>query len=286
MSYKQRRAQRQAARIENKAKKQDREQDRKDKKVELRQGRRTDRMNRKQDRKDLGVLNSMRENTNEPMESKVLQAEESQEKNAGRTDLTPMEATKGLNYLKRRGKTPITETDPKIIGAQVMDAREQEIAEKNKATRAEMEGLNWGADESERDLEELPDLEDSHEDIMEEEFDSFGFNQSDEDYLDPDTVGALYAVGQAGVEKYRQNQFKQGKKAFGKTQKQWEAEQARKKAIAADPSQDKSIINEMLRKGEDVATKQTIKDYTPQIIVVSIVIIAAVVFAYYKGSKK
>lgn len=282
-NYKQRKAKRQEARQALKLTKATRRQDRRDKRVELKQERRTGRMNRKQDRKDVKMQGSLYREEETP-QSPVLAKEQAIQETEGATTLNPLQATKAVRFLTKRGRTP--QKDHATLATQVIEEREKQVKERNEEDNRQLKGLF--ADAAPEDMpeeEEFPDLEDTEEDIMIEEEEEFGFNQSEEDYLDPATVGVIYNVAKSGADKVRERQFAQGKKWMGMTQKQWEAKQAEKKAIEEGKKVDPSVINAMIKTADDDITRQTIRDYMPFIIGGSILIIAGIAYAYYKGRK-
>lgn len=214
------------------------------------------------------------------------------------TNLTLQQQTKAANYLKRRKRQP--EKEPDLLAAQVAEERAREIEQRNAAQIAEIKAANqtratnqnWGLEEGE-DMEEVeqdenlefPDFDDTHEDILEEEEQTFSFDGDEDNYLDPDTLGVVLKASEAATDKYREKRFKEGKKWMGKTKKQWEAEQARKKAVAEGDTEKETAIEAAKRAAEDETIKATKRSYTNEMWAAGIILVLVGVYLYYAGKK-
>ena len=234
-------------------------------------------------------------NGNENTERSRLAEVDAAQENTGNEEITLQQQIKGANYLKRRNRTP--ETTPDMIAAQVAEERQREIEQRNAGQIAEIKAANegknqnWGLEEGEtmeeeinEDLE-LPDMDDTHEDILEEEEMTFGFDGNEDNYLDPDTLGILLKGGQAAADKYRQKRFKEGKKYFGKTQKQWEAEEARKLKVSEGDRASETAIEAALREAEQEAIKAAKKSYTNEMWAAGILLVLVGFYLYSAGKK-
>ena len=263
-------------------------------KIERRQDRKDAKMNRKQDRRDtrlklrkgdqndsLGNWNTQPEDATP--ENPVLQREIATEETLRRgTGLTPVQRSKAQRYIdKVHNEQP--EPEDEVLAAQAAMLRTRQIAETRRKLAQEMAQMHEGATpEDYPDPDEFPDYEDAEEVLAEAEAEEFGFDGSEIDYFDPATVGTLYAVGKSGTDKLRERQFAQGKKWFGKTQKQWEAEQKKKQEIAAGKLPDPSIINAMTREAE----RQAVEDYKETYdVAITIGIFALAALAFYAFRK-
>ena len=239
--------------------------------------------------------NSSMMNGNENAERSRLAEVDAAQEQTGNEEITLQQQIKGANYLKRRNRTP--ETTPDMIAAQVAEERQREIEARNAAQIAEIKAANegknqnWGLEDGEtmeeeinEDLE-LPDMDDTHEDILEEEELTFGFDGNEDNYLDPDTLGVLLKGGQAAADKYRQKRFKEGKKYFGKTQKQWEAEEQRKIKVSEGDRASETAIEAALREAEQEAIKATKRSYTNEMWAAGILLVLVGVYLYSAGKK-
>jgi hypothetical protein len=197
-------------------------------------------------------------------------------------DITPKMQTKATNYLIQRGRQSL-ETNPELLAAQVMEERERQIEARRDQAIEEMNQLSYPDYPKE---EEYPDEESIHNSIMEEEENTFGFTGEEDNFVDPATLGVLLNVGEASANKYRENRFAKGQKAFGKTQKQWEAEQKKKEKIAKGELPDPSIINAASKEAEEqiikVRTDEFKADNFTMVIVVGIVIVASILLLQKK----
>ena len=240
----------------------------------------------------------------EPEEISRVADVEDAEHSAGNTgingaNLDLKQVTKMTNYVKRQNRTP--EKDPELLAAQVYETREQQIQRENAreiaAERAANQtgaiNQNWGIEDGEvlpeyqnqDETEDLPDFEDTHENILEQEEQEFSFDGNEDNFLDPATLGVALSAGKAAADKYREKQFAKGKKAFGKTKAQWDAEQAKKTAIEKGDIKDPSIINAAKKAAEESIQKETVKSYTNEIWIGSILLVVVLVSVYYYGKK-
>ena len=234
--------------------------------------------------------------TAEEERSRVIEMERAEEE-AANTGINggnlPLKAiVKGTNYVKRFRRTP--ETDPELLAAQVWETRDQQIKKRNLKQIAEERAMNTSErgelsedapqtdDVPDYDIEDsLPDYEDTHEDIFEEEEEQFSFDGNEDNFLDPETLGVLANVGKSAADKYRENQFAKGKKAFGQTKAQWEAKKKKEEEIAAGKIPDPSIINAGKKAIEDTIKEQKKQEYTPHIII-GVVLLGLALYVAYK----
>lgn len=200
----------------------------------------------------------------------------------------PLKAkVKAINYLKNRKRQVEDENDPEMIGAQFIEERARQIAERHDQIEAEIDE-NPAYTDDEKD-EMIPEYEDVENEILEEEFNTFSFDGNEDNFVDPDTIAMLAKVGKAGVDKYKQKRFAAGKKAFGQTKAQFDAIQAKKAAAAAlgvEMEPEGALGAALLaakNKVVDVKTDETIKEYTPYIIGGSILLVIVGVAIYYSG---
>lgn len=248
---------------------------------------RAKRIGREQDRADRESeaeikLNLMKEQAAMAEESRLARVQEAEDRAAevaaGNTGvaggLSDIQSIKATRYLQKRGVKPFR--DPALKAAQVLDERGEQIRER---MEPEIEEINNDVSIPEEERADwYPEEDDIHEEILDEEFDQANFDGYDEnhaDYLDADTVGVLFNMGKAAADKYRQKQFAAGKKAFGKTKAQWEAEQ----------KNTDTVVNAATEAAEAEIKKQKIKEYTPH-MVVGVVLLAIVLYAVYAQGKK
>jgi len=206
-------------------------------------------------------------------------------------NLTPRQLIKGTNYVKRLKREP--ETDPELLAAQVWETRDQQIkkrnlkqiAEERKMLEAERGELNSGGPATDEAIdyemeEDLPDYEDTHEDLMEEEENQFSFDGDEDNFLDPETLGVLVNVGKAANDKARENAFAKGKKWMGQTKAQWEKKEAQKEKIAKGEADDPSVYRAAVKAAEDTITGQKKQEYLPHLIIGGVLLGLALYLAY------
>lgn len=241
--------------------------------------------------------NSSMMNGNENTERSRLAEVDAAQENTGNEEITLQQQIKGTNYLKRRNRTP--ETTPDMIAAQVTEERQREIEQRNAqqiadikaANLSEGKNQNWGLNdgesmgESETENLEYPDMDDTHEDILEEEEMTFGFDGNEDNYLDADTLGVLLKGGQAASDKYREKRFKEGKKYFGKTESQYKAEEARKAKVSQGDTASETAIEAALREAEKEAIKNTKRSYTNEMWAAGILLVLVGFYLYNAGKK-
>lgn len=245
---------------------------------------------------------SSMQNTDVNEERSILSEVEAAEEQAQNTginggNLAIQQIRKTQNYLQRRKRKP--EQDPEMLAAQLYEERQRHIEEMNARQRSEIQKQytrptgTMGAPEDYPEYEqdeipedEFPDYEDTHEDLLEEEESQFSFDGDEDNFLDPDTLGVVLGVGKSAADKYRENRFAKGQKAFGKTKKQWEAEQAKKEAIAAGKEPDPSILRAAQNEAEKLIKKQTVEDNTNLIWIAGISFVLVLAGVYYYGKKQ
>lgn len=279
-----------AKRQEKRKVRQERRVARKDKRIDYRQttsrrARKTregDKADERADRESEAAikLNEMKENRAAAEESRLAQLEEAQAnaEQSGTNELNDLQKMKAGKYLAKRGVKPYK--DAGMRAAQVIDERETQI---NERMQPEIDELNEDISMSDEEKTEyMPDAEDIHEEILDEEYEQANFDGMDKDsadYLDAETIGVLYNVGKSATDKYREKQFAQGKKAFGQTKEQWDKKQAAAK-------KGDTVLAAAQGTAEDEIKKQKIKEYTPMIIGGIILVAFLIGAAYFSGRKK
>ena len=194
----------------------------------------------------------------------------------------PLQAkVKATNYLKRRKRVIEDENDGDMLGAQFLEERNREIAERHDEIETAIDDTQ-GLTEDEQD-ELIPEYEDVHEMIMEEEANNFSFDGNEDNFVDPDTAAMLINVGKKAAEKYKEKRFAAGKKAFGRTAADDKAAKE-KKALGekgAIGSASDAAIAEITR----IKTQETVKEYTPYIIGGAVLLVIVGVAVFYAGKK-
>jgi len=227
------------------------------------------------------IENKMKQDAQAAEISRLAQIEAAQEAAAeSGAAPAPEQQLKAKKYLQRRGVVGVYK-DPELLAAQLMDARYNQIQERIDAEREEvMNDISIPDEEKET---WIPDEEDIHDEILEEEFFDAQFNNYDgesADYLDADTIGLLYNTGAAALDKYKQKQWAKNpnKKILGQTKKEYDAKRA---ASAAGDT----VYDAAVNKATEEVKKQKIKEYTPLIIGGVVVLVLIVIGTYYAGKK-
>lgn len=231
---------------------------------------------------DAEVLNSKMKAQAEAAEiSRLAQVEAAEEEaqNTGVANLSAIQEIKAKKYLQRRGVRPLKAAD--MAAAQVVEERYNEIQERLQPEIEQIENDLSIPDEERADW--MPDEDDIHEEILDAEFFDAQFNGYDDDgadYLDADTLGTLYNVGKAALDKYRAKQYAKNpnKKILGQTKKEWEAAQAAK-------MQGDTVGAAAMAAAESDIKKQKLREYTPQIVGGVIVLIIVGIALYVSGKK-
>ena len=196
----------------------------------------------------------------------------------------PLKAkVKATNYLKSRGRVIEDENDAEMLGAQFLEERQRQIAERHDEIENAIDETP-GLTEDEKD-EMIPEYEDVLNDIMEEESNNFAFDGQEDNFVDPETAAMLIKVGQAGAEKYKEKRFASGKKAFGRTAAEDKAIKD-KKAIGAESDNPLSAAAMAVKnKIVDVKTEETMKEYQPYFIGGGILLVIIGFAVFYAGKK-
>lgn len=201
--------------------------------------------------------------------------------------IEPKQAVKMVNYVKAQREEPIS-NNPEELAAQFRDLRGSQIAQR----RAQhVEALRNRAVSEDEDFVEMetPTYDEVEEEILEEEENNFNFTGEEDNFLDPETIGVISAIGKKSADVYREKRFAKGKKAFGKTKKQFDTAQAKKLAIdrgeIIDDSAAAQIKAEAIKQITDVKTKETINDNLPLIVGAVIGLITIGVVLYQSGNK-
>jgi hypothetical protein len=203
-------------------------------------------------------------------------------------DLTPENVplkakVKATNYLKTRGRVIEDENDAEMLGAQFLEERQRQIAERHDEIENAIDDTQ-GLTEDERD-ELVPEYEDVLEEIMEEEENNFAFDGNEDFFVDPATAAMLINVGKAGAEKYKEKRFKAGKKAFGRTAAQDKAIKEKKAGGEATASPASAALSAAITEVENIKTKEAIKSYTPYFIGGGVLLVIIGVAVFYAGKK-
>lgn len=174
-----------------------------------------------------------------------------------------------------------------MIGAQFIEERARQIAERHDEIEEQLdEDPSYTEDEIE---EMIPEYEDIEEMILEEEANEFSFTGDEDNFLDPDSIAMLAKVGKAGIEKYKEKRFAQGKKAFGRTKAQDAAIKA-KKALAEQGLDTGDPLTDAMRAAKEKLvqekTTETVKEYTPYIIGGTILLVVVGVAIYMSNKSK
>lgn len=193
---------------------------------------------------------------------------------------------KATNYLKKRNRVIEDENDGELLGAQFIEERARQIAQRHDAIEQEIDDDPSFTDE-ERD-EMIPEYEDVEEMILEEEANEFSFTGDYDNFLDPDSIAMLARLGKSGIDKYKEKRFAQGKKAFGQTKAQYEAKQKEKQRIAEGGEPDSpaaAAMAEIKKKLIDEKKAEALKDYTPHIIG-GVIVLIIIGVAIHQNAKK
>jgi hypothetical protein len=192
----------------------------------------------------------------------------------------PLKAkVKATNYLKSRGRVIEDENDAEMLGAQFLEERQRQIAERHDAIETAIDETP-GLTEDERD-EMVPEYEDVLETIMEEEENNFSFDGNEDFFVDPETAAMLINVGKAGAEKYKEKRFAAGKKAFGRTAAEDAAIKLKKASGEQTPGA--AATSAAIAKLEEIKTQEAIKGYTPYFIGGAVLLVVLGVAVYYAG---
>ncbi len=190
---------------------------------------------------------------------------------------------KATNYLKTRGRAIEDENDAEMLGAQFLEERQRQIAERHDEIETAIDETP-GLTEDERD-EMVPEYEDVLNDIMEEEANNFAFDGNEDFFIDPATAAMLVNVGKAGAEKYKEKRFKAGKKAFGRTAAQDAAIKLKKASGAESDNPASAALAAAIAKVEEEKTKEAVKSYTPYFIGGGVLLVIIGVAVFYAGKQ-
>jgi hypothetical protein len=194
----------------------------------------------------------------------------------------PLKAkVKATNYLKSRGRVIEDENNAEMLGAQFLEERQRQIAERHDEIENAIDETP-GLTEDERD-EMVPEYEDVLNDIMEEEANNFAFDGNEDFFIDPATAAMLVNVGKAGAEKYKEKRFAAGKKAFGRTAAEDAAIKLKKASGEQGPGA--AAASAAIAEIENIKTKEAIKGYTPYFIGGAVLLVVLGVAVYYAGKK-
>ena len=194
----------------------------------------------------------------------------------------PLKAkVKVTNYLKSRGRVIEDENDAEMLGAQFLEERQRQIAERHDEIETAIDETP-GLTEDERD-EMVPEYEDVLNDIMEEEANNFAFDGNEDFFIDPETAAMLVNVGKAGAEKYKEKRFAAGKKAFGRTAAQDKA--IKEKKASGEQGPGGAAASAAIAEIERIKTQEAIKGYTPYFIGGAVLLVVIGVAVFYAGKK-
>ena len=196
----------------------------------------------------------------------------------------PLKAkVKATNYLKTRGRVVEDENDAEMLGAQFLEERQRQIAERHDEIENAIDETP-GLTEDEKDAL-VPEYEDVLETIMDEEANNFAFDGNEDNFVDPETAAMLINVGKAGAEKYKEKRFKAGKKAFGRTAAQDAKIKLDKASGKESDSPGGAAVSAAIAKLEEEKTKEAVKSYTPYFIGGGILLVIIGVAVFYAGKK-